>query len=105
MAETERLITFHLFGQEFSFYTAASDEETDAILTLVRKQCKEHGTHGGSTVAQSKMTMMACLNLAAQYLALQRDYTQHREETGRRLARMNKLLSAFTPAPTNTNDE
>ena len=34
MPESERLVRFHLLGQDLAFYTGSSEEEVEQILSL-----------------------------------------------------------------------
>ncbi len=80
MSEKERLVSFTLLGQEFSFYTGASEEEMEEILSLVKKLVEDSvtGTQSG-TIPVGKTAIMACLNIASQYLRLERDFEEYKK--------------------------
>lgn len=78
MPDSERLVTFNLLGQEFAFYTAASDEEMKRILDLVKQQVQDSSGESGKTVQVTKVAVMACLNLASRYVMLQQEFTDYK---------------------------
>ena len=43
MAEQERLVRLTLLGQDYTFYTGASEEEMEKILDLVKKMFEDNG--------------------------------------------------------------
>lgn len=94
MSETERLIRFHLLGQDFAFYTGASEEEMDAILTLVKKQIEENGDRGSGTIPVSKVAVMACLNLASRYLRLKNEHESYRRSAEEKVRILNEKVAA-----------
>ncbi len=97
MAESERLVRFHLLGQEFAFYTGASEEEMDAILNLVRQQVEDNRAETGGSVPVSKVAVMACLNIASRYIRMKRDLEEYRDVTETRLQALNeKMEQHFT---------
>ncbi len=98
MSETERLIRFHLLGQDFAFYTGASEEEMDAILALVKKQVEENGGRGGGTIPVSKVAVMACLNLASRYLRLKNEHESYRRTAEEKVRILNQKVAAVLTA-------
>ncbi len=94
MAESERLVEFTLLGQKFAFYTAASEEEMDAILNLVRDQIDSIGGKPGGTIQVGKVAVMACLNLASSYIKLQNEHDQYQAQ----LEALNDKLDTLLPA-------
>ena len=94
MAESERLVEFTLLGQKFAFYTAASEEEMDAILALVRDQIDSIGGKPGGTIQVGKVAVMACLNLASNYIKLQNEHDQYQAQ----LEALNDKLDTVLPA-------
>lgn len=80
MSNQERLVSFTLLGQEFSFYTGASEEEMEQILNLVRKLVEDSiGSTQSGTIPVGKTAIMACLNIASRYLQLERDFDQYKK--------------------------
>ena len=78
MSESERLVKFNLLGQDFAFYTAASEEEMAEILDLVQQQVNEGNSEDGKTIPVTKLAVMACLNLASRYVRIKRDFDDYR---------------------------
>jgi len=78
MSESERLVEFNLLGQDFAFYTGASDEEMQAILDLVRQQVEISSGESGKTIPVTKVAVMACLNLASRYVRLKQEFDDYR---------------------------
>ena len=79
MEDKERLVNFTLLGQDYSFYTAASEEEMEKILALVRKLTEESGgSLKSGTIPVSKIAVMACLNIASRYIKLQGEKSKSR---------------------------
>jgi cell division protein ZapA len=94
MSESERLVKFTLLGQNFAFYTGASEEEMEKILALVREQIESigGGDKPGGTIPVSKIAVMACLNLASNYLKLKQEHSQYKEETALKLGELSDRL-------------
>ena len=78
MSESERLVKFNLLGQDFAFYTAATEEEMTAILDLVRQLVDESNTDAGKTIPVTKLAVMALLNLASRYVRLKQEFDDYR---------------------------
>lgn len=97
MPESERLIKFQLLGQDFAFYTGASDEEMERILSLVRRHIEDSSGQGGGTIPVSKVAVMACLNLASRYIRLQNDYNNYRKQTEDKLGALNERIDTLLP--------
>lgn len=93
MSEAERLVKFTLLGQEYRFYTAASEEEMDRILGLVKKLVDDSGGGGGGGVPNNKIAVMACLNLASQYVRLKKDFEEYKKESNRRITHINNQIT------------
>lgn len=98
MAESERLVKFTLLGQKFAFYTAASEEEMEEILALVRNQVESVGGKPGGTIQVGKVAVMACLNLASSYIKLQNEHEQYQAQTQAKLETLNDRLDTVLPA-------
>jgi len=77
----ERLVHFTLFGQEFSFYTDASEADIKQILEILRDEFEEDGDHGVRTsVPSTKMFVLGCLRVAARYVQLKREFDCFRDK-------------------------
>lgn len=92
MADAERLVTFELLGQEYKFYTAASEEEMESILSLVRPLVDSGAGTSTGTLPVSKIAMLACLNIASRYVKLESEFRDYRQETDKRLLRLSKQV-------------
>lgn len=78
MSNSERLVEFELLGQQYRFYTAASEEEMQAILSLVRELVETESNTTVGTIASGKKAILACLNIASRYVQLQQEFTDYR---------------------------
>jgi len=78
MSEKERLVRFTLLGQEYTFYTGASEEEMDEILSLVKKLVEEGAGGSGGTIPASKVAILACLNIGSRYIKLRADFERYK---------------------------
>jgi cell division protein ZapA (FtsZ GTPase activity inhibitor) len=92
MSDLERLVRFRLFGQDYTFYTGASEEEMEDILDLVRKMIEDNATGMPGTLPASKVAVMACLNLASRFMKLNQDYEKYKTETEEKISSINKHL-------------
>lgn len=98
MEDKERLVNFTLLGQDYSFYTAASEEEMGKILALVRKLTEENGGSSKSgTIPVSKIAVMACLNIASSYIKLQQEFEEYREKNNARASQLIEKIDATLP--------
>jgi cell division protein ZapA (FtsZ GTPase activity inhibitor) len=98
MSETERLVKFELLGQEHKFYTAASEEELRAILSLVRQLVENDSTQASGTLRVGKVAILACLNIASRYVKLANEFEGFKRDSEERIVKLNeeirsKLLS------------
>jgi cell division protein ZapA (FtsZ GTPase activity inhibitor) len=94
MSESERLVKFTLLGQNFAFYTGASEEEMESILSMVREQIESigGGDKPGGTIPVSKIAVMACLNLASNYIKLKQEYSSYKQDTAAKLEELSNRL-------------
>ncbi|WP_339137364.1 MAG: hypothetical protein WGN25_04995 [Candidatus Electrothrix sp. GW3-4] len=71
----ERLISFTLYGQEFSFYSDVPDDEVQEAVSILRQELGEPERCGPTaTVPSSTLLVLACLRIAARHVSLQRDF-------------------------------
>lgn len=94
MAENERMVTFELLGQEYKFYTAASDEELQSILSLVRQLLETGPSQKTGTIPVGRVAIMACLNIASRYVKLEQDYAEYKRDLEERILRLNEDIRA-----------
>ena len=94
MSESERLVEFSLLGQNFAFYTGASEEEMEHILALIREQIESMGggDKPGGAIPVSKIAVMACLNLASNYLKLKQEHSRYKQETAAKIGELSERL-------------
>lgn len=92
MSNSERLVEFELLGQQYRFYTAASEEEMQAILSLVRQLVETEPNATVGTIAVGKKAILACLNIASRYVKLQQDFTEYRQTSDRRIAKLSETI-------------
>ncbi len=94
MSDKERLVRFEILGQEHAFYTAASEEEIQAIFSLVSSLVKSGSPQGSGTLPISKVAVLACLNIASRYVKLKREFEEYKHNSGARINRLNEEISA-----------
>ncbi len=74
----ERLVSFTLFGQEFSFYSDAPEDEVQGAIAILRDELEGTDLAARSTVPSSTMLVLGCLRLAARYVNLDKEYNTYR---------------------------
>lgn len=84
----ERLVRFQLFGQEFTFYSDAPEEEVESILALLRQELENNEKINRSSVPSSKMLVLGCLRMTAKYVELNREFREYRRIQERRLGQL-----------------
>ena len=94
MSETERLVEFELLGQNFKFYTAASEEEMRSILSLVRQLVEPGSNNVSGTLPVGKVAVMACLNIASKYVKLQQEFEEYKRDSEERMVWLNEEIRA-----------
>ena len=88
-----------MLGQDYAFYTGASEEELEKILALVKSLVQEEGGNTQSgTIAVSKRAILACLNIASRYIRLQQDFEEYViEHNGRASSLATIIETALEP--------
>jgi cell division protein ZapA (FtsZ GTPase activity inhibitor) len=94
MSNTERLVKFDLLGQEYKFYTAASEEELKSILSLVRQLVEKGSAQTTGTLPVGRVAIMACLNVASQYVKLKQEFDDYRWDSEQRIVRLSEEIRA-----------
>ncbi len=74
----ERLVSFNLFGQEFSFYSDAPEDEVEGAIAMLRDELEGTDLAARSTVPSSTMLVLGCLRLAASYVRLDKEFSSFR---------------------------
>ena len=95
----ERLVRFTLFGQEFTFYSDAPAEETDAVIALLRRELEGGMALNKSTVPSSKMLVLGCLQIAAKLVELEREYNQFRRDQQKTVTQLVEKITAVVEPP------
>lgn len=85
----ERLVTFSLFGQDFTFYSDASSEDVEKIVSLVRDEYEKDNDQERSTIPSTRMIVLGSLRIASRYVELEKEYNQFRKKQG---ASIDKLI-------------
>ena len=75
----DRLVRFHLFGQEYTFVSDAPEEEVDSIIALLREELDSGEKLSRSAMPSTKMLVLGCLRMTAKYVQLHRQYKEDRE--------------------------
>ncbi|KAB2890650.1 MAG: cell division protein ZapA [Desulfobulbaceae bacterium] len=88
----ERLVRFKLLGQEYAFYTGASEAELEAVFSMVRTLIEENISGPQGSLPVSKVAILACLNIASRHVKLQQEYENYQSETEERLKRLNEMI-------------
>jgi cell division protein ZapA len=94
MANSERLVKFELLGQEYKFYTAASEEELKSILSLVRQLVENSSAQVTGTLPVGRVAILACLNIASQYVKLKQEFDDYRWDSEQRMVRLSEEIRA-----------
>ncbi len=94
MSNTERLVKFELLGQEYKFYTAASEDELKSILSLVRQLVEAGSAQITGALPVGRVAVMACLNIASQYVKLKQEFDDYRWDSEQRMVRLSEEIRA-----------
>lgn len=94
MSDTERLVKFELLGQEYKFYTAASEEELRLILSLVRQLVESGSGQSTGTLPVGRIAILACMNIASQYVKLKQEFEDYRWDSEQRMIRLSEDIRA-----------
>lgn len=90
----DRLVRFQLFGQEYTFYSDAPEEEVESVIALLRQELEAHEKVNRSAVPSSKMLILGCLRMAAKYTQLRREFNDLRREQDRTMAQLIAKIAA-----------
>jgi cell division protein ZapA (FtsZ GTPase activity inhibitor) len=105
MSEKERLVNCTLLGQNYSFYTGASDDEIKKIFNLVEKlMATSTAKTSSGTIPTSKTAIMACLNIASRYIKLQQDFEDYRKKNDAKVSSLiDKIEASLLTEKTDKN--
>lgn len=90
----DRLVRFHLFGQEYTFFSDAPEDEVESIITLLREELDSGEKLSRSAMPSSKMLVLGCLRMAAKYVQLNRECTEYRQAQQQMIDRLIDRISA-----------
>jgi cell division protein ZapA len=96
----ERLVRFTLFGQEFTFYSDATEEEVDAVIALLRTELEGDRAFSRSSVPSSKMLVLGCLRIAAKFIHMQREHERYCQLSEITMAKLIEKISSITDSQT-----
>jgi cell division protein ZapA len=92
----ERLVSFTLFGQKFSFYSDAPEDEVEGAIALLRDELEGTDLAARSTVPSSTMLVLGCLRLAARYVNLDKEFKTYRTSQEQSIDKLiNKVSSGM----------
>lgn len=92
----ERLVSFTLFGQEFSFYSDAPEDEVEGAIDMLRDELEGTDLAARSTVPSSTMLVLGCLRLAASYVSLNKELSTFRTSQEQAIDKLiNKVTSGM----------
>ncbi len=94
----DRLVRFFLFGQEFTFYSDAPEEEVSAVVALLQQELEGDNPQRRSSVPSSKMLVLGCLRIAARYVQVQREQSRSDEAQRQRIAHLIDKIASATDA-------
>lgn len=94
MSDKERLVRFELLGQEYKFYTAASEEEMRSILSLVRQLVETGPSQSTGTLPVSRIAILACLNITSRYVKLKQEYEGYKQDTDAKIEKLGDKIRA-----------
>ncbi len=90
----DRLVRFHLFGQEYTFFSDAPEDEVESIITLLREELDSGEKLSRSAMPSSKMLVLGCLRMTAKYVQLNRECTEYRQAQLQMIDRLIDRISA-----------
>jgi cell division protein ZapA len=94
----ERLVKFEVLGQEYPLYTDAPEEDIEEILQLVKEQIQLNSKSAKSTLATSKIAVLASLNMAGKYVRLKRDFEKYEQQMSELVARLTSVIENSLPS-------
>ena len=89
----ERLVSFSLFGQEFSFFSDAPDDEVEGAIALLREELEGTDLAARSTIPSSTMLVLGCLQLAARCVRLESEFRTYRADNEQALGKIIEKIS------------
>ena len=90
----DRLVRFHLFGQEYTFFSDAPEDEIESIIALLREELDSGEKLSRSAMPSSKMLVLGCLRMTAKYVQLNRECAEYRQAQQQMIDRLIDRLAA-----------
>ena len=90
----DRLVSFNLFGQEFSFYSDAPEDEVQGAIAMLRDELEGTDLAARSTIPSSTMLVLGCLRLAGSYVRLNKEYSSFRTQQEQSVAKLIDKVSS-----------
>ncbi len=90
----ERLVRFQLLGQEYSFYTGASENEVTDILDLVKGLIEENIAGASGSIPVGKVAVLVSLNIASKYFELKYKFNEYKVDTEQRIASLTRQIDS-----------
>ena len=90
----ERLVRFELFGQEYTFYTGAPEDEVADILDLVQGLVKENMSGASGAIPVNKVAVLVSLNIASRYFKLKSNFDRYKADTEQRIASLTRQIDS-----------
>ncbi len=84
----ERLVSFTLFGQKFSFYSDAPGNEVEGAIAILREELEGTDLAARSTVPSSTMLVLGCLRIAARLVKVDNEYKTFQSSQGQSIAQL-----------------
>jgi cell division protein ZapA len=90
--DLERLVRFELLGQEYTFYTGASEGEVREIIDLVQELVAENVAGASGAIPVNKVAILTSLNIASRHIELKSQYAKYKADTEQRMAILTRQI-------------
>lgn len=90
----DRLVRFHLFGQEYTFFSDAPEDEVEEIINLLQRELDTGERMSRSAMPSSKMLILGCLRMTAKFVQLSREYRESRRSQQQVVERLIERITA-----------
>lgn len=92
--DLERLVRFELLGQEYTFYTGASEGEVTEIIDLVQELVAENVAGASGAIPVNKVAILTSLNIASRHIELKSQYAKYKADTEQRMAILTRQIKS-----------
>ncbi|MGL1932989.1 MAG: cell division protein ZapA [Desulfotalea sp.] len=94
MSDEERLVQVELLGQQFSFYTAESEDSMEQIFDEVRSVLgKDYGATGKTSLAIAQRAILGCLTIASEHVKLKNKVAVKQSSEQNRIGILSEQIS------------